>query len=1197
MVCSGWTFVAVMLMSVLARAIDNPAEGPASDLNNTTTSSPRTAVVVSTVPTDLMITAAPTIVPGMATMPPSLAVVSMPPSPGFILPSMSPTLLPLSLPPSALSIEPPSASPSWTSTQAPASSHPSQIPSTPPTSVPSEHPSSAPSIRPSSSTPSRAPTVAPSSTPPNTSLSSSPNTGTHSTSNQITQLSSTTMSTSFFSRSVQNTFSTAETNTTVAESVVQSSTFYTTFPFFIGVGGFVLLVCCSIMICRCVCKRRKRARERQSVLELELSGGIMDPGDGEGFSRMMDDPDVLESHMLVEVIMDPAFKEPSYNVGALKIDLNALQVEEVLESQIKVMETIGSGSFGNVRRALYTDEDGDVDQVILKEVVAAASPRDNLVQMLREAVIMGQFAHKNVLQLIGVMYKNGSHTSAPIMVHEHMPGGPLDRYLRRTKPNLQELLQISKEILAGANYLIKREFALAYYATKNVMVGADGECKIADFGVSHDFSDSTYPLPKWVVPWCAPELFRDSDFRADPHWRRSTDSGLGSKSLSSNTERRLTFETAAWSLGVTLWEVFRQADVTPFQKFPAATIVQKIKQGIRLAPPDGCPRVIYKMMIDSWHPESNERPSVDQMVASLPSAVSAPTSASATYPDLMNVYLAEDAIKSAEDDVVVSHRKRISGVRDDDCARPPSPLIHQSLVGLTKSEGGTVSSRPSNYTSGTGTGSSAASRAFSRSSRRSFEDEDDVDDDNERVLGFSGLKHHDSPSSTTSASFTKPKLRPAFTSIFDEGLPLKQSQSQLPSQSQLQSQVIQDHRGALPTSLYRASSSMRTRRSTSLLSEKTNSSAPALSLLSRRSSVESAGYLMILPHQHLLNQGQPIPEALLRDKGDGGRDRANFSWEDKAEKRKSALALALGGVSDVVHPNVEPDDRSCLPSPLPAMLPDHEPRRLASLSSRISSISKNTSPSPTPITTANLAEHRLSSMSTHSSSTTRGGQLYAYTHTRAHLHSQSSSQSPSPPPSQSQRSPEPQLSRMMATKATVMIEPAEDADLTDSDRISLSHVVDEIVTEATDSSMRSSPSLLDDEKKGGGGWFRRTRTKHQTESPNVPQPTSTPKPGFFPESKFEQEHETRVHRGFTHRTQTNTAFVQRRVSQQAPALTSIYLDDDNDVPFAVLGKKKPMRHAHDSATKLQVTSVAANRMGRTIDLTERSASTEPGYLP
>ena len=63
--------------------------------------------------------------------------------------------------------------------------------------------------------------------------------------------------------------------------------------------------------------------------------------------------------------------------------------------------TLGQGQFGSVSKGVWRSPDGNYE-VAVKMLKPEASEEDQ-VKLLQEAAIMGQFAHKNVVKLHGVV--------------------------------------------------------------------------------------------------------------------------------------------------------------------------------------------------------------------------------------------------------------------------------------------------------------------------------------------------------------------------------------------------------------------------------------------------------------------------------------------------------------------------------------------------------------------------------------------------------------------------------------------------------------------------------------------------------------------------------------------------------------------------------------------------------------------------
>ena len=115
-----------------------------------------------------------------------------------------------------------------------------------------------------------------------------------------------------------------------------------------------------------------------------------------------------------------------------------------------MLEYLGSGEFGTVSKGLWSAPNG-VTEVALKTLRESAEERDR-VRFLREAAIMGQFNHPNVVNFYGVVtvgepvsmcgVKGRALVTYPtpqlMIVLELMRGGDLRQLLigRRQVPDL-----------------------------------------------------------------------------------------------------------------------------------------------------------------------------------------------------------------------------------------------------------------------------------------------------------------------------------------------------------------------------------------------------------------------------------------------------------------------------------------------------------------------------------------------------------------------------------------------------------------------------------------------------------------------------------------------------------------------------------------------------------------------------------------
>ncbi len=67
----------------------------------------------------------------------------------------------------------------------------------------------------------------------------------------------------------------------------------------------------------------------------------------------------------------------------------------------RVTDCIGGGNFGIVYKGMWQVPGGVVEVAV--KTLNPESPDDNEIKFLREAAIMGQFLHPNVVKLLGVV--------------------------------------------------------------------------------------------------------------------------------------------------------------------------------------------------------------------------------------------------------------------------------------------------------------------------------------------------------------------------------------------------------------------------------------------------------------------------------------------------------------------------------------------------------------------------------------------------------------------------------------------------------------------------------------------------------------------------------------------------------------------------------------------------------------------------
>lgn len=221
---------------------------------------------------------------------------------------------------------------------------------------------------------------------------------------------------------------------------------------------------------------------------------------------------------------------------------------------------IGRGSYGRVYHALNVTT-GDV--MAVKQVEIPRTERDKndnrhqtMVEALRkEQGLLQNLYHPNVVAYLG--FEEGTKYLSIFL--EYVPGGTIGSIYRtpehgRFEENLIKFF--TGQILQGLEYLHSNNVQHRDLKSDNILVDANGVCKISDFGISKRTSENAYESNlntsmQGSVFWMAPEVMMKDQTR---------DAGRGSSSKSSSGSGRddNTYSAKAdiWSLGCVVVEMW-----------------------------------------------------------------------------------------------------------------------------------------------------------------------------------------------------------------------------------------------------------------------------------------------------------------------------------------------------------------------------------------------------------------------------------------------------------------------------------------------------------------------------------------------------------------------------------------------------------------------------------------------------------------
>ncbi|KAL6971584.1 hypothetical protein U1Q18_031264 [Sarracenia purpurea var. burkii] len=285
---------------------------------------------------------------------------------------------------------------------------------------------------------------------------------------------------------------------------------------------------------------------------------------------------------------------------------------EIDPSKLDIRYLVARGTYGTVYRGTYDSQDVAVKLLDWGEdgMATTAETASLRASFRQEVAVWHKLDHPNVTKFVGasmgtsnlkIPSKNGStdsHISLPsracCVVVEYLPGGTLKKFLysnRKKKLVFKIVIQLALDLSRGLSYLHSQKIVHRDVKAENMLLDAQKNLKIADFGVARVEAQNPQDMTgeTGTLGYMAPEVLDGKPYN------RKCD---------------------VYSFGVCLWEIYC-CDL-PYPDLSFAEVSSAVvRQNLRPEIPRCCPSSLASIMKKCWDANPEKRPDMSEVVTLL----------------------------------------------------------------------------------------------------------------------------------------------------------------------------------------------------------------------------------------------------------------------------------------------------------------------------------------------------------------------------------------------------------------------------------------------------------------------------------------------------------------------------------------------------------------------------------------------------
>jgi serine/threonine-protein kinase len=148
---------------------------------------------------------------------------------------------------------------------------------------------------------------------------------------------------------------------------------------------------------------------------------------------------------------------------------------------------LGRGGMGIV----YLAKRQDVDKLVALKLVAGglASP-DRIARFIRERRVLAQLEHPHIARLLDA---GVTEDGTPWFAMEYVPGRPIDEFCDLQRLTIDQRLTLFEQVCSAVAYAHQHLVVHRDLKPSNILVAANGEARLVDFGIAKLMSESAHP--------------------------------------------------------------------------------------------------------------------------------------------------------------------------------------------------------------------------------------------------------------------------------------------------------------------------------------------------------------------------------------------------------------------------------------------------------------------------------------------------------------------------------------------------------------------------------------------------------------------------------------------------------------------------------------------------------------------------------